>query len=122
MFIYLKDNKIMATTEEKQDYSEFGWTVEETGEDIVQIDGLLYRESEAGELLADKQREEVRRLRNIYLTNYVDVIVTNPLRWVELSESDKQQIIDYRRYLLDYTNNKNWWQAMPQNFSEFIGG
>lgn len=122
MFIYLKDNKIMATTEEKQDYSEFGWTVEETSEDIIQIDGLLYRESEAGELLAEKQREEVRRLRNIYLTNYVDVIVTNPLRWVELSESDKQQIIDYRRYLLDYTNNKNWWQTMPQNFSEFIGG
>ncbi len=119
MFIYTKDNKIMATSEVKEDYSEFGWMVEETGEEIVQIDGLLYRKSEAGELLAEKQREEMRYLRNRYLLDYVDPLITNPLRWSELSEEEKQAVTDYRRYLLDYTSSDRWWAAAPQTFEEW---
>ena len=119
MFIYTKDNKIMATSEVKEDYSEFGWMVEETGEEIVQIDGLLYRKSEAGELLVEKQREEMRYLRNRYLLDYVDPLITNPLRWSELSEEEKQAVTDYRRYLLDYTSSDRWWAAAPQTFEEW---
>lgn len=47
MYIYKKDGKIMACSEEKQDFSEFGYQCEKTDEEILQINGKLYRASEA---------------------------------------------------------------------------
>ena len=59
MFIYLKDNEIMASSEEYQDYSEFGWDCEETDEEIVQINGQLYKSSETPE----PTEEEIKQAR-----------------------------------------------------------
>ena len=43
----------------------------------------------------------VRLQRDIILSNVVDPLVMNPLRWVDLSDETKQLWIDYRRALLD---------------------
>lgn len=45
--------------------------------------------------------EQVRNLRNDYLKEYVDPVVTNPLRWNDLSESEQSDYIEYRKYLLN---------------------
>jgi hypothetical protein len=49
--------------------------------------------------------EAVRSERNRKLETEVDPIVTNPLRWAELSPEQQQAYSDYRRALLDMTNN-----------------
>lgn len=46
---------------------------------------------------------EARGQRDGFLYSYVDPIVTNPLRWAELTAEKQQEYIDYRRQLLDIT-------------------
>ncbi len=45
----------------------------------------------------------VRQQRDMLLTTQVDPIVSNPLRWGDLSEEQQQAWADYRRSLLDIT-------------------
>jgi hypothetical protein len=47
--------------------------------------------------------ERVRRERDYKLTTHVDPVVSNPLRWGDLSEEQKQAWATYRRALLDIT-------------------
>lgn len=44
---------------------------------------------------------DIRNMRNMKLTMEVDPLVSNPLRWADLSDATKQLWIDYRRALLD---------------------
>ena len=46
----------------------------------------------------------VRAERNEKLAKEVDPLVTNPLRWNDLTESQKTNISEYRRQLLDISN------------------
>lgn len=64
-------------------------------------------------------KDNMRNVRNYFLSEFVDTIVTNPLRWSEMSEDEKQAVTDYRRYLLDYTSSDRWWAAAPQTFEEW---
>lgn len=61
-------------------------------------------------------KEKTRNKRNLYLEKYVDPIVTNPLRWEELSEAEQESYRNYRRYLLDYTSKDKWWVDDPLDF------
>lgn len=61
----------------------------------------------------------VRTVRNQYLVEYVDGVVSNPLRWAEMSAEEQAQITDYRRYLLDYTTAENWYEQNPLTFDEW---
>lgn len=45
--------------------------------------------------------EEVRLYRDNLLASEVDPIVTNPLRWAELTADQQQALADYRTALLD---------------------
>ena len=81
--------------------------------------GALYKKGYAPEKSIELQQEEVRELRNRYLEEYIDPIVTNPLRWEDLSDKEKQKIKDYRRYLLDYTEQDKWWEKEPLTFDEW---
>lgn len=65
------------------------------------------------------KEELVHAVRNRYLETYVDPVVTNPLRWADLSEEEQQEYKDYRRYLLDYTKQKSWWEQNPLTFDEW---
>jgi len=51
---------------------------------------------------------QVRSERDYLLKTIVDPVVTNPLRWQELSEDKKQKYIDYRKHLLDITKQSNF--------------
>lgn len=82
-------------------------------------DNNLYEKGYAPEKPIELIQEEMRNLRNRYLEEYVDPIVMNQLRWEDLSEEEKQEIKDYRRYLLDYTEQDNWWTNKPLTFNEW---
>jgi hypothetical protein len=51
---------------------------------------------------------EVKFLRNNKLQIEVDPIVSNPLRWEEMTEEQKTKWKNYRRALLDITNNPDF--------------
>ena len=61
----------------------------------------------------------MRAVRNNYLVEYVDGVVSNPLRWADMSEELKQMYTDYRKYLLDYTEAENWWLQAPKTLEEW---
>ena len=119
MYIYIKDGKIMASSETPKDYSDMGWVREETDEEIVQVNGQLYKQSEVPEKSVEEKQNEVRNVRNQYLEQYVDGVVSNPLRWADMSQELKDMYTNYRRYLLDYTNGEYWWEKNPVSFDEW---
>ena len=70
-------------------------------------------------LTVQKKKDNVRSERNNCLELYVDPIVSNPLRWNSLSQAEQQLYIDYRQYLLDFTNQEEWWEKRPLNFEDW---
>lgn len=58
------------------------------------------------QLTTEEKAEQVRMTRNSYLEMYADSVVSNPLRWADMSEEEQQVYKDYRRYLLDITDNE----------------
>jgi len=53
------------------------------------------------EELDSQEAIRVRQIRDSLLTSEVDPIVTNPLRWAELSEEKQTEWINYRNKLLN---------------------
>lgn len=47
---------------------------------------------------------EIRTKRDFILSSEVDPIVSNPLRWADMSEADKHAYTVYRKALLDLSN------------------
>lgn len=66
------------------------------------------------------QMNEVRSLRNQYLVDYVDGVVSNPLRWADLKLQEQANYKNYRRYLLDFTEVEKWWKNKPKTFEEWL--
>lgn len=64
------------------------------------------------------KKAEVRAVRNSYLEKYVDpkqlVMV-----WESLSADDKKLYADYRTYLLDYTEQEDWYLQNPMTLDEW---
>jgi hypothetical protein len=61
----------------------------------------------------------VRQQRDIILAAQVDPVVTNPLRWSDLSEEEQAAWAAYRRALLDITTQAGFphdivWPVAPQ--------
>lgn len=61
---------------------------------------------------------QVRSERDNILERVVDPIVTNPLRWVDLSEDKQAEWTQYRRDLLDITEQEGFpnevtWPTKP---------
>lgn len=81
--------------------------------------GVIYDDEE--ELIKAKQ-DFVRSVRNQYLVDYVDGAVSNPLRWADMSQELKDMYINYRQYLLDYTDTENWWEQLPKTLDEWKEG
>jgi len=75
------------------------------------IDGVT---SQVDHRSTEQKASDARFLRNELLVSEVDPIVTNPLRWAELSSAVQQQWTDYRTALLDvpqqsgFPNQVNW--------------
>ena len=65
-----------------------------------------------------EQTLEARVYRNQLLTEIVDPIVTNPLRWADLSQERKDEVAAYRKALLDVTDQAGFpadvvWPEVP---------
>lgn len=55
----------------------------------------------------DAEAARVRSLRDMKLKD-LDSFVMNPLRWMELSEDERQALAEYRRKLLDVTDQEGF--------------
>ena len=66
----------------------------------------------------EQKAENIRTFRNELLVREVDPVVTNPLRWAELSSEVQQQWTDYRTALLDVPQQSGFpndivWPTKP---------
>lgn len=71
------------------------------------------------EELDEEAAAQVRAMRNGLLAKQVDPIVTNPLRWAEMTAAQQQAWVDYRRALLDITDQSGFphditWPTKPE--------
>ena len=69
--------------------------------------------------LDQKAAELVRYKRDLLLVNVVDPIVSNPLRWADLTPAKQQSWANYRRELLDITDQVGFpndviWPVKPE--------
>lgn len=85
--------------------------------DYTMVEGEYLLNDDPAAIEYEKNR--IRELRNSYLVQFVDPVVSNPLRWADMTEEEKQQYADYRRYLLDFTTQEDWWKNTPQTFEEW---
>lgn len=69
--------------------------------------------------LLEQQKQQVRAVRNSYLEIYIDSKIKNPFMWDDISEEEKVELGNYRKYLLDYTKEENWWKQTPKTFEEW---
>lgn len=67
----------------------------------------------------EEKENNARATRDAYLQQFVDPVVSNPLRWGELSDDEKQQYADYRGYLLDYPQSDEFPDAAPKTFEQW---
>lgn len=58
----------------------------------------------------------VRENRDSVLVSVVDPVVMNPLRWSDMPEAKQKEYTDYRRYLLDIPQSKEF--PCDKNFNE----
>ena len=93
-----------------------GYDIKET-ETTLEAWGLT-GEEQAEKDLSDKQTQ-IRAVREQYFEQYVDWYQSKPLLWEEMTKEEKQDIADYRHYLMDYTKQEDWWEQNPLNFEEW---
>ena len=69
--------------------------------------------------LDEQAAAQIRYQRNTLLVRVVDPIASNPLRWADLTTEQQQSWADYRRELLDITDqvgfpNNVIWPTKPE--------
>lgn len=79
--------------------------IEEVNDDVELINGKYYVGKEK---INEALSESMRKIRDDYLVQYVDSVVSNPLRWADMSEEEQQDYKDYRKYLLDVPQSENF--------------
>lgn len=102
---------------DKANYTQGAIWCNENGAMIEVIDGE-YVIVAIPEPTVEELQAEVRAVRNSYLETYVDpkqlVMV-----WDSLSADDKKLYADYRQYLLDYTEQEDWYLQNPMTLDEW---
>lgn len=125
MYKILKENKIVGITEQWNDDDKLGnpsLIAEEDTEhqisDYVMVGNEFILNTDAKAI--EKQKENVRQVRNFCMKQYVDYYQEKPLMWAELDNEFKQKIIDYRQYLKDYPeSSEDWYKQNPKTFEEW---
>lgn len=95
----------------------YGYEIRET-ETALEAWGLTAEEQDEKDL--QDKKDKVRGIRNEYLETYVDPYQL-VIRWGTITEEEQQDLIGYRQYLLDFTNQDNWWEREPLTFDEWKG-
>lgn len=92
-----------------------GYEIKEVA-DGLEAWGMTTKEQEQADL--ENKQKSVRAVRNQYLETYVDPFQL-VIHWGTLSEQEQTDLVNYRQYLLDYTNKENWWESLPLTFEEW---
>ena len=119
MFIGIQNNKPVFIGQTEEELQNRACVVLDRIEEVnfaEMYNGEIYLNTE--DLLNAKQ-DYVRKIRNNYLVEYVDGAVSNPLRWADMSQELKDMYTNYRLYLLNYTENDNWWEQEPKTLDEW---
>ena len=125
MYKILKENKIVGITEQWTDDDKLGnpsLIAEEDTEhqmsDYVMVGDEFVLDTDAKGI--EKQKENVRQVRNSYMKQYVDYYQEKPLMWAELDDEFKKKIIDYRQYLKDYPeSSEDWYKQNPKTLEDW---
>ena len=104
----------------QEEYSQVADWCNENQQYTIEDDGDYYKVALIPEPTIEEKQKYARDVRNNYLETYVDPLVTNPLRWADLSEEEQTQIKEYRLYLLNYTEEESWWEKLPKTFEEWL--
>lgn len=103
--------------EEYNDYDENGMEVKKARKvmkDLRRFKIVAIPEPTVEELQTRKRNE-----RDNILSTVIDPVMMNSVRWSELSDEDQEIWKAYRRYLLDFTNQDNWWTLPILSFSDW---
>lgn len=73
-----------------------------------------YTVYEVKESETDKQNR-VRGIRNQMLEESDKYMISD----YPLTDEERQQFIAYRKYLRDYTEQKDWWEMLPMGFADW---
>ena len=120
MYLGYKDNVISLvanTKEELENTPLIKFTkIVQTFDPVEKVNGVFY----VGQDNIDIAKKEiVRQYRNHLLETEIDPVVSNPLRWADMTEEEQNDYKNYRLYLLDYTNQPSWWNQNPLTFKEW---
>lgn len=120
MFKAIKDNKIIAINDSGNFpcliYDEVVVDTEHNPEDFIMAENEFVLKTD--EKAIDYKKEQIRAVRNQYLEDYVDPYQL-VIRWNNLSQEEQEDLSNYRQYLLDYTDQENWWEENPKTFDEW---
>lgn len=120
MYKAIKENKIIAVNDSgKFPRLVFDEVVEDNQHEVT--DFVMAGNEfvlKTDEKVIEKQKEEVRAVRNQYLETYVDpkqlVMV-----WNSLTAEEQELYKDYRQYLLDYPQTEGWYEQNPDDLKTF---
>lgn len=93
-----------------------GYEIKEVA-DGLEAWGMTAEEQEQADL--ENKQKSVRAVRNSYLETYVDPFQL-VIRWGTLTEQEQSYFIEYRQYLLDYTNDDGWWEQNPNDYETWL--
>lgn len=118
---YLNDStkEIYAHTSNEKQAEIDGLTLETDKKSVLYRD-RLYLENEV-EKTEEEKAEDIRAERNLFLVLYIDPVVSNPLRWADMTSEEQKKYADYRRYLLDITDDSDFPNIKVKTFDEFLG-
>lgn len=99
----------MENSEQAQtEYSQVADWCNENQQYTIVEDGDYFKVEPIPEMSVEEKSEQVRNIRDNYLAQYVDAVVSNPLRWADMSQEEQEAIIQYRRYLLDVPQSEGF--------------
>lgn len=90
--------------------------IEETDDIVELISGSYYIGEEK---IIEAKSEAMRKIRDSYLVKYVDSVVSNPLRWADMTSEDQQVYKDYRQYLLNVPQSKSFPNSEILTFDDW---
>ncbi|MBP5698212.1 MAG: hypothetical protein J6W96_01625 [Alphaproteobacteria bacterium] len=113
----LIDYRLIDGTEDLDYFTTEGYTDEQ---EVEQNDnGDWYVKGYLPVPTTEEKAVKVRAKRDLYLEVYVDPIVSNPLRWADLSEKEQQDIVNYRLYLLNIPEQSGFPNIEVLTFEEW---
>ena len=78
-------------------------------------DGSWYVKGYAPEEPETEIQYRIREIRDNLLEQTDKYMIVD----FPISDEERQQFIAYRKYLRDYTEQKDWWEMLPMNFENW---